>query len=153
MYGVIFALVAIAIRLIAHYAEFQMDPRGIVMLHLFLILLAIFLESSKQVKKTAYDFVNLFKAGMRGGIVYAIITALFVYAYYGHVAPEIFETRNAALLESMKGPEAQEQRDLITEMFTPAKYAQGTFFGYFLMSVFYALLIAVIQRKVLRSIR
>ena len=120
------------------------------MMHLLLILLAIFFASRKQLLGDQNDFISLFKAGMRAGVVYAIAIAVFCYFFYAKVAPEVFATRNAALLERIPdGPEAAAQREMITNMFKPSKFAQGTFFGYFLISVFYSLVAAFLQKKVL----
>lgn len=151
MYGVYFAGIAIAIRLIAHYTGTVLDPRAVIMIHLLLVLLAVFFESNKQKKTGQGDFVSLFKSGMRAGVVYAIITAVFCFVYYAKIAPEIFELRNAALLEGVQeGAKAEEQREMITTMFRPINYAQGSFFGYFLMSVFYSLIVAFLHRRILK---
>jgi len=148
-YGLVFALLAMAIRTTAHFAGSDLDPRGVIMLHLFLILLAIFFETNRQQRTVNNGFVDLFKSGMRAGVSYALLIGVFAWFFYSQLAPEIFSVRNAELIGSMKGPEAKEQREFIETMFTAAKYGQGTFFGYFLISFFYSLLMAFFQRKVL----
>lgn len=120
------------------------------MLHLFLILVAIFLGVRKQYQIEGKAFVPLFKAGLRSGVIYAVITAILCYVYYAKIAPEIFELRNAALLENVPpGEDGAKQREQMETLLTPAKFAQGTFFGYFMISVLYSLLMTVFQTKIL----
>jgi hypothetical protein len=150
MYGVIFAVVASTIRLGMHYSGLESGTRAIILLHLLFVLLAVFFESNRATKGV---FLEYFKSGMRGGVIYALIIAVFTWLFYSQLVPEIFVERNQALIDSLEGKDAKDQVEMVKNLFTPAKYGQGTFFGYFMITFCYSLLVAVLQTKVLARFR
>lgn len=153
MKGILFAAVAIVLRVGLHFAGVDLGTRSVIMLHLLLILLGIYFESNAQFSLGRPGFLDFFKAGMRAGVLYALVIGVFTWFFYSQLIPEVFTERNQALVEALEGRDAEEQIEMIETLFTPAKYGQGTFFGYFMISFCYSIIVALFHHKVLVRFR
>jgi hypothetical protein len=163
-FAFIFSASAILIRLALYFTNYNSETmtKQVMFMHMLFVVLAVLLsilfpnrDDSKL--STSPLFTNI-KNGLRGGVLYAVITAVFVFLFYKYIDPEFFYARRDAIMEvqsqAMDDPEMIAARvDKIKTSFTLFNYTTVTLVGFTSMALFTSIILGgimhVMKKKML----
>ncbi len=156
-FALFFALSAIVIRLIAYYSGYvtASTAQYVIILHLIFILLSIFfaLRNNKSTADNERDLlIDDMKAGMKAGSLYAIVTTVFVWVYFKYIDTAYFISKREELINAQlgSGTDPEKIRQNVEGFFSLMNYTTVTLIGLITISMVYTLMLAVLNRFVLR---
>ena len=152
----LFAAFAMALRTGLFYAGMEPGPLPIALVLLGLITVLVFLCGQLAVKEEPNaPLLMIFKAGLRGAGLFALLYALFLLFFFKVLNTAEFPMHVEGLIHDSVAqgvPEAEARRN-ITAFFTPGRYAFLTFVGLLSTGTAQALAFAFVQHKLLRRFR
>ena len=153
--SLIFVAVAIAVRTGLFYAGVELDPAVIIFSLMGIITLLTFLSGHLELREEPNaPLPAIFRAGLRGSALFALIYALFLFFFFKVLNTSEFPMRIASIVhERAPGVSEADARHNMESFFTPGKYAFLTFVGLLSMGAVNALIFAILQHKVLRKFR
>lgn len=146
--------VAIALRIGLHAIDIPVEPFQFWPVHLLSLVLIAYLSGYRQLKLDRQSgFGPLMRDGMRDTVVYAVLIALFSWAFYTYLDTTAFADRNALLVEGLvnDGFSEEQASQKVQGFFTPSNYAGFTFLGLMIVGAVNTLLFALIHHKLLRK--
>lgn len=150
------ALFAMVLRTILFYAGAGVAPFDFILVHLLLVVLAIYFSGHFLLgKDPTRGAGELMRAGFQSALVYAFLLTAFTWSYYSFIDTTAFSTYNEKLVEGFVAqghPEAL-AREKVGAMYNAGTYSLLTFFGLFLAGSLNALLFALVHDKLLRRFR
>ncbi len=154
--ALLFVLCAIAVRTGLFYAGLEPDPAVLIFSLMGLITLLTFLSGHLELREEPNaPLPSIFRAGLRGSALFAMLYALFLYFFFTVLNSSEFPLRiNSIVHDSVAGgiPEADARKNM-EAFFTPGKYAGLTFIGLLSLGAVNALIFAIVQHKFLRKFR
>ncbi len=172
-YALLFSALWIIVRLTTFLGSFG-EVYGYVLLinPLFLLLAVTFgLRASKSQSKEASSFLRDVKTGMKAGVLYALIVALFTFLYHRSIDPDFFEDRKEKVIVSLKKEiehreklkeeekevppgtiDIEQTRQSLNTMSSPFSVMTLTLLGLITLSIIYAMVVAALDRKVLSKL-
>ncbi len=154
--SLIFIAFAIALRVGFFYADIELEgfTFGFVLMGM-LVLLAFISGHQLLGEEPNAPLPDLFRVGLRSTALFALLYALFVYAFFKLLNTAEFPMRiNELVREAMAtGQEETAVRARLESFFNPGKYAMLSFFGLLSLGAVNALFFAIIHHKFLRRFR
>lgn len=153
--ALVLALIAAFLRWTLHTNGTLVNGNEFVPVHLFLLLVAVFVAGGKALRADpAQGVPGLWRAGFRAGAVYTLVMAVFVFALYTWIDPVFFALRLEELVDEAvrNGHTAEEARGKFAAFFSPFKYATITLAVFLVVSAIDALVCATLHHKLLRKV-
>ncbi len=160
-FAIFFAAGAFAIRLTAFYMN--LNPADVVrygvMMHILFILVAIFfgIKTAEQPSSNSERELLLtdFKAGLKSGGLYTVITTFLTYMYYKFIDAQYFVLKQQELIDAQveAGKPVQEATESIQGFFSLQNYTAITLIGFITATGIFTVLLTVINRFVLNRLR
>ena len=164
--AIVFALVALIIKLTIFYLGLQHSEFGSYITHIYMLILlvAVFfgIRSSKIAAEGPTSFGQDFKAGARSAAFFAILVGGITFFYYSKIDVEFFPTKKAEMISQY----SEKIQDLIDEkgfeearsflknniigldtIYSPLSQANYTLFGLVFMGMFNSLIFAFLMKK------
>lgn len=175
--GILFAIIWILAKLGIYYGfqspeTFSVQPTGLLNILLLLSAISFGLYFIMRKETEESNFLNDVKNGMSAGLPYTMIVSVFIYLFYGQIAPEVnqhkINERTVALKKALDNPEELQRikaenkdaevmtRDEIEKtdienfkmVISPGANMVMTMAGLLILSLIYSLLVTVILRRV-----
>lgn len=154
--SLLFVVGAIALRTGLFYSGIEPDPAVLIFSLMGIITLLTFLCGHMELREEPNaPLPSIFRAGLRGSSLYALLYALFLFFFFKVLNTSEFPMRiNSIVHDSVAGgiPEADARKNM-EAFFTPGKYAFLTFVGLMSLGAVNALIFAIVQHKFLRKFR
>jgi hypothetical protein len=152
----LFLAIAISLRIGLFYAGVALPgfTFGFVLLG-FVVIIAFLAGYFELQSEPNTPMPALFRVGLRSTVLFALVYALFSYAFFKLINTQEFPERIEAMVrEAVSGgnPEAA-VRERLNAFFNPGKYAFMTFIGLFALGAVNALFFAIVHHKLLRRYR
>ena len=152
----LFLAVAIALRIGLFYAGVELEGFTFGFVLLGMITLLTFLSGHFALNEEPNaPLPAIFREGLRAAAVFALLYSLFLLFFFHVINTAEFPMRIAGMVHDTvaQGVPEAEARKNIEAFFTPNKYAFLTFIGLLSMGAVNALIVALLQHKVLRRFR
>ena len=154
--SLLFVAGVIALRTGLFYAGMEPDPAVVIFSLMRIVTLLTFLCGHMELREEPNaPLPSIFRAGLRGSAVFALLYALFLFFYFKVLNTAEFPMRIASMVhDSVAGGVSEaDARNRIEAFFTPNKYAFLTFIGLLSLGAVNALFFALVQHKFLRKLR
>ncbi len=173
--ALLFAALFAGFKMVLHYSglhetHYELVIFANILLVLLMMVFGLWAEKKKSPEKRSYT--DDVKASMRSAALYAIFVSVFVFIYYRKIDPEFSERRVAQRVELAENVDFQalkesdptrwahmtredfidDEKEKAEALYSPLVHTTLTLVGITLLSFFYALLLAVLWRKVLYRI-
>lgn len=155
-FTLLLALLAFAIRAGMYYGGIAVAPFRFAPLHLlFLVMIAWYSGHALLRMDPTRGMGELMRAAFQSVVVYSLVSAILIWAYYTAIDDQEFLRYNERLIQGFVAqghPEAM-AREKVGSLYTGGSYAVLTFFGLFMAGTVNALLFAFLHDKLLRRFR
>lgn len=151
-----FVACTIAIRTGLFYAGIEPDPGVVIFSLMGIVTLLTFLSGHMELREEPNaPLPSIFRAGLRGSAVFALLYALFLFLFFKVLNTSEFPMRIASMVHDSvaRGVSEADARNRMEAFFTPGKYAFLTFIGLLSLGAVNALFFALVQHKFLRKFR